>query len=392
MNNKPLLLCCVLCLLAGCAQSPVNRESTASAVSPQVQPQNSVADKKFTPQQEAILKDYADYLSAEYLFIQVGAAEKADKFVNSEIEKTKPYNLFKVLTLANLYIYKKDYAGAYRLTSSVLDSSLFTEYRDYLGKQFMPQVLLIHAVAASGIGKTDQALTFVKKANEFDDKGLNYGLITYYKAKVIALAGYVKEASNYLKQRIDGSQADGRIPIYWLRVMSYAGQVYYFQNNLEQAKDAYEKLIAYSAEANKQLAEDMKKGGTAAGAAKFSGYSEPEAHYNLGQIYAALGNKPKAIEHFSEVINIWPNSFDARLKRGSLYLEAKNYHEAVQDFSFVLKQEPQNTSVLYQRAYSYCMDWDTLLGREDLKALLQIEPKNEPAKKLLKHCAGLSRR
>jgi len=377
-------------LLAGCAQKKLaenisleqtqNQGQDASAK----QEESEQKDKKMSPEEEAVLKDYADYLFAEYMYIQPGNSKGAEEFIKKEIERTKPYNLFKILTYAKLLNTRKQYELAYQFTSRVLNAQKLSDYQTYLAKDILPQAYLTHAVAAAGLFKANEALNFVNAAEKFHSTQ-NYSAITFYKAKVIALLGHEQQAADYLKSRIEiNTDKKNMNTLYWPRALSYLGQLSLYLNDLEQAKAAYEALVAYGDKTDEKLNNELNKKGLPATKA----FDEPEAHYNLGQIYAGLGNKQKAIEHYGAAIKSWPDSTVAHSKRGSLYLEAKQYTQAIEDFSVALKNQPYDTELLYKRAYSLCMNGSSVRGRADLKAILEVDSEYPQAKNLLKQCRG----
>lgn len=389
-NKKVIITLCVLLQISqleGCAQNKLagNRlEQTKNQGQAAVakQPDGEKKADNMSREEVSVLKDYADYLTAEFLYIKPGNSSGAEAFIQKEIVITKPYNLFKILTYARLLNTKKNYAEAYQLTSKVLNDQKLPDYLAKLEQTILPQAYLTHAVAAAGIGETNEALNFISAAEKFDAPH-NYSAITYYKAMVLVLLGHVPEATNYLKQRIDSNSSEKNADtLYWPRVLSYLAELYFAQNNLVQARDAYEAVVAYGNKADAALNTELSKKGLP----NAKVFDEPEAHYNLGQTYAGLGNKDKAIEHYGLVIKSQAYSTLAYAKRGAIYREAKQYPEAIADFSAALKNDPRNTDVLYKRAYSYCQIGNTAAAKADLKAILQTDPKHPTAKQLMKQC------
>jgi len=392
MSNKKMFvtLCALLQIsqLAGCAQDKLAgknsleqaKSQNTGAVAKQSGPEQKASN--MSREEQAVLKDYADYLSTEFLYIKPGNSAGAETFIQKEIVITKPYNLFKILTYARLLNTKNKYAEAYQLTSKVLNDQKLPDYLAKLEQTILPQAYLTHAVAAAGIGETNEALGFISAAEKFDAPH-NYSATTYYKAMVLAMLGHVQEATNYLKQRIDSnSSAKNTDVLYWPRVLSYLAELYFAQNNLVQARDAYEAVVAYGDKADAAINVELTKKGLA----YTKTFDEPEVHYSLGQTYAGLGNKDKAIEHYGLVIKSQAYSTLAHTKRGAIYLEAKQYPEAITDFSAALKNEPRNTELLYKRAFSYCQIGNTVNAKADLNTIIAIDPAHPTAKYLLKQC------
>ncbi len=389
-NKKLIITLCVLLpisQLEGCAQNKLagnSLEQTKNQGQAAVAKQSDGEKKasNMSREEQAVLKDYADYLSTEFLYIKPGNSSGAEAFIQKEIVITKPYNLFKILTYARLLNTKKKYAEAYQLTSTVLNDQKLSDYMVHVEQIILPQAYLTHAVAAAGLGQTSEALSFINAADKFNGPN-NYSATTYYKAMVLALLSHVPEATNYLKQRIDSnSSAKNTDILYWPRVLTYLAELYFAQNNLVQARDAYEAVVAYGDKADAAFNVELSKKGLP----YTKTFDEPEVHYSLGQTYAGLGNKDKAIEHYGLVIKSQAYSTLAHTKRGAIYLEAKQYPEAITDFSAALKNDPRNTDILYKRAYSYCQIGNTAAAKADLKAILQTDPKHPTAKQLMKQC------
>lgn len=389
-NKKLIITLCVLLpisQLEGCAQNKLagnSLEQTKNQGQAAVakQPDGEKKTGNMSREEESVLKDYADYLSTEFLYIKPGNSSGAEAFIQKEIVITKPYNLFKILTYARLLNTKKKYAEAYQLTSTVLNGQKLPDYMAHVEQIILPQAYLTHAVSAAGIGETSEALSFINAADKFSGPN-NYSSTTYYKAMVLAMLGHVPEATNYLKQRIDSnSSAKNTDILYWPRVLTYLAELYFAQNNLVQARDAYEAVVAYGDKSDAALNVELSKKGLP----YTKTFDEPEVHYSLGQTYAGLGNKQKAIEHYGLVIKSQAYFTLAHTKRGAIYLEAKQYPEAITDFSAALKNDPRNTDILYKRAYSYCQIGNIAAAKADLKAILQTDPKHPTAKQLMKQC------
>ncbi|MBA4252314.1 MAG: hypothetical protein C0442_11415 [Chlorobiaceae bacterium] len=149
------------------------------------------------------------------------------------------------MTYARLLNTKKKYSEAYQLTSKVLNDQKLSDYMAHVEQIILPHAYLTHAVSAAGLGLTGEALNFVNAADKFSGPN-NYSSTTYYKAMVLAMLGHVPEATNYLRQRIDSnSSAKNTDVLYWPRVLTYLAELFFAQNNLVQARDAYVAVVAY---------------------------------------------------------------------------------------------------------------------------------------------------
>ncbi|MDO9162560.1 MAG: hypothetical protein Q8N35_04270 [Methylococcaceae bacterium] len=144
MSNKKMFvtLCALLQIsqLEGCAQDKLagNTKNQGQAAVAK-QPDGEKKAGNMSREEETVLKVYADYLTAEFLYIKPGNSSGAETFIQKEIVITKPYNLFKILTYARLLNTKKKYAEAYQLTSKVLNNQKLPDYLISLEQYILPQ-------------------------------------------------------------------------------------------------------------------------------------------------------------------------------------------------------------------------------------------------------------
>ena len=69
------------------------------------------------------------------------------------------------------------------------------------------------------------------------------------------------------------------------------------------------------------------------------------AHTKLGRMYARIGNRSKAKEHFMQAIGEDPDDPDPRVEMGSLELEMKNFHKARHWLEYVVNMEKHLTTL-----------------------------------------------
>lgn len=88
----------------------------------------------------------------------------------------------------------------------------------------------------------------------------------------------------------------------------------------------------------------------------------------------------RALEIYSECVNVDASQTTAYLNRALCHLKLENPSACIEDSSFVLSKEPENVKAMYRRALAY-----NALGRHaeavgDLERLLVVEPKNQMAR------------
>jgi tetratricopeptide (TPR) repeat protein len=284
------------------------------------------------------------------------ATEHARQFLTEN-----PQSLLAKLAVERTLEAQKRYAEAYELISDVLPkletSMSENELRGVPKDQLFAYTYSYYGLVAAALGKTDEASKAVNKAATYRNDFWVY----YYRAKIHYIQGKWQQAVDELKTGDARSTREELDSSEGLESRFLLGNSYLKLGDMVQAKEAYEQFLA---------------------ANKF----EPEAFYNLGIVYAKLGNSRQAIERYSSALKLNPDLVAALTNRGSLYLQEEQYNDAIADFSAVLAKQPRDTEVLYKRAYSLCISGKQRLGKEDLSAILRIEPGNNRAKKLLSQC------
>jgi tetratricopeptide (TPR) repeat protein len=295
------------------------------------------------------------------LLISMRKAPEATKHARTFLNK-HPDSLLAKHSMAQVLETQEQYQEAYQLTSDVisrLDNSTSSEELKRIPKDFLfADVYSVHALAAAGLGKKDEASQFIQKAATYR----NDLLISYLNAKIYYIQESWQQAVDKLNAGYARAAPQEKDSPWGIESKFLLGNSYYKLGDMTMARMAYEDFLA----ANKY---------------------EPEAFFNLGQAYAKLGDEQKAIDSYSSAIHLNKYIEESLVNRGSLYLKEEKYNDAIEDFSEVLAKQPDNSSVLYKRAYSYCLSGNQAMAKKDLKAMLRIEPDNSQAKKLLTMCA-----
>lgn len=94
-------------------------------------------------------------------------------------------------------------------------------------------------------------------------------------------------------------------------------------------------------------------------------------YYNRGNAYITLGQTDKAIQDFSQAIELYPQHLDAYNNRGGAYLSLGNYTHAIEDFNVVIDIKPDDADLYNNRGNAYfglndftraIKDYDKALG------------------------------
>jgi tetratricopeptide (TPR) repeat protein len=98
-----------------------------------------------------------------------------------------------------------------------------------------------------------------------------------------------------------------------------------------------------------------------------------------GMAYLSLNDRDRAIDDFSNALELDDKNQEAALSRGGVYLNRKQYGRAQDDFSMVIKLNPRSTAAYAgrSRAYQEAGDHDKAIA--DFTKLLELEPRNAGA-------------
>jgi len=95
-----------------------------------------------------------------------------------------------------------------------------------------------------------------------------------------------------------------------------------------------------------------------------------------GMAFLGLNDQDRAIDDFSNALELDDRNQEAALSRGGVYLDRKQYARAQDDFTMVLKLNPRSTAAYAgrSRAFQEAGDHDRAIA--DLTKLLELEPHN----------------
>ena len=93
-----------------------------------------------------------------------------------------------------------------------------------------------------------------------------------------------------------------------------------------------------------------------------------------GFSHALLGDRPKAIEDFTEAIYLRPVDADTFNDRGNNYAELGDYRRAVKDFTEAIRLRPDDPDIFYNRGLSHAQLSDRQKAIEDFTEATYLGP------------------
>jgi Tfp pilus assembly protein PilF len=102
------------------------------------------------------------------------------------------------------------------------------------------------------------------------------------------------------------------------------------------------------------------------------------------RLYFNNGNTELAMQDLNEALRIDKNNPDAHLGVGLIRLQEGDTEQAVKEFTIVINKRPKWIEAYMSRQVAYRKLGDKKKAIRDLNSVLEIDPKNEWAKKALK--------
>ena len=201
----------------------------------------------------------------------------------------------------------------------------------------------------------------------------NYEAAHYNLASAQRQAGKADEAVETLISTLDKFPDFGNI-------LLLLGQIYQEQEDLEESKEAYLRLVSLSPR------------GTFSGYDLSTIYSEDlpystemtelqaKAHFNLGIIELTAGNLQGAIDHFAESTNLKPEFAEAWENLGLCYDLRGDHQTALTLMQRAIENDPQNPVYYFNIALTWAKSGDLEKARENLQKALRLNPDFSQAK------------
>ena len=102
--------------------------------------------------------------------------------------------------------------------------------------------------------------------------------------------------------------------------------------------------------------------------------------FNRGRFMGEIGNYRKAVEAFSRVIELSPNSAHAYNNRGLAYSELGNYRLAIQDFNQAIHLNPDEALFRFNRGIAFGKGEEFDLAIKDLTRVIEMDPQHTNAR------------
>ena len=102
--------------------------------------------------------------------------------------------------------------------------------------------------------------------------------------------------------------------------------------------------------------------------------------FDRGCFMGEVGNYRKAVEAFSRVIELIPDSAHAYNNRGVAYSELGNYRLAIQDFNRAIHLNPGEALFRFNRGIAFGKGDDYDLAIKDLNRVLEMDPRHTNAR------------
>ena len=225
---------------------------------------------------------------------KISKKQKNDKLGNKRISgvNSKPGNIYQNKIILSIII----------ICLAILLSITLT-------RPFMARVNLYYGSRELGKGHWDEALKIFQKALKWDPYS---GRMSFNVGKILREKGEYQEAQIYLER----AEKTGGIPSLPLEL----GLVYYNQGLLEKAAEKFEKAISYQSKERSMV----------------------PIYVNLGTTYFRLKRSDLAENCYQNALRINPNIIQAHFGMGLIYVEKKLWQKAVEEFSIVMKLKPDS--------------------------------------------------
>lgn len=102
--------------------------------------------------------------------------------------------------------------------------------------------------------------------------------------------------------------------------------------------------------------------------------------FDRGCFMGEIGNHRKAVDAFSRVIELIPNSAHAYNNRGVAYSELGNYRLAIRDFNRAIHLNPSEVLFRFNRGIAFGREEELELAMQDFAKVIAMDPKHAEAR------------
>jgi tetratricopeptide (TPR) repeat protein len=107
------------------------------------------------------------------------------------------------------------------------------------------------------------------------------------------------------------------------------------------------------------------------------------AYANLGNAFMAQGLVDRAIEQYQIAIKLDPDYPEAHSNLGGAYLSQGSVDKAIEHLTIATKLRPDGETLHFNLGYIYLKKGDLEMARREFERVLQLNPQNKKAQKLL---------
>ncbi|MFA5859364.1 MAG: tetratricopeptide repeat protein [Elusimicrobiota bacterium] len=104
-----------------------------------------------------------------------------------------------------------------------------------------------------------------------------------------------------------------------------------------------------------------------------------EAYFNRGNAYMRMKEYERAIEDYTQVLELEDKNVSAYTNRGNARFLMNKYDEAIQDYDHALVLSPGNAAAYTNRGNAYCKLQQYSIAVENYRKAIELEPKDEVA-------------
>ncbi len=115
-----------------------------------------------------------------------------------------------------------------------------------------------------------------------------------------------------------------------------------------------------------------------------------QAHYNLGKAYAKLGRYEQAELEYRTAATLKPGHVNAHFNRANALVRLGRIVDALSAYETAVSLAPGRTDILNNQGIAYSLNGDYLRAARSFRAVLEIDPENENAKRNLERALKLS--
>jgi Flp pilus assembly protein TadD len=102
--------------------------------------------------------------------------------------------------------------------------------------------------------------------------------------------------------------------------------------------------------------------------------------FDRGRFMGEIGNYHRAVEAFSRIIALTPNSAHAYNNRGVAYSELGNYRLAIRDFNRAVNLNAEDVLFRFNRGIAFAREEEYHLAVMDFSQVIDMDPKHEEAR------------